>query len=32
MVEADAHRPTVQRWMALRPLAKVMARPGHYPN
>ena len=32
MVEADAHRPTVQRWMALRPLAKVMARPGHHPN
>jgi 6-phosphofructokinase 1 len=32
MVEADAQRPTVQRWMALRPLAKVMARPGHHPN
>jgi 6-phosphofructokinase 1 len=28
MVEPEAHRPKVQRWMALRPLAKVMARPG----
>ena len=32
MIEADAHRPRLQRWMALRPLAKVMARPGHHPN
>ena len=27
MIETDAHRPKVQRWMALRPLARVMARP-----
>ncbi len=28
MIEVDAHRPRQQSWMALMPLAKVMARPG----
>jgi 6-phosphofructokinase 1 len=28
LIEPDAHRPREQSWMALRPLAKVMARPG----
>ena len=28
LIEDDVHRPRSQSWMALRPLAKVMARPG----
>ena len=28
MIEPEAHRPREQSWMALLPLAKVMARPG----
>ncbi len=28
LIETDAHRPKDQSWMALMPLAKVMARPG----
>jgi 6-phosphofructokinase 1 len=28
MIEPEAHRPREQSWMALMPLAKVMARPG----
>ncbi len=28
LIEPDLHRPREQSWMALRPLAKVMAKPG----
>jgi 6-phosphofructokinase 1 len=28
LIEAGVHRPREQGWMALRPLARIMARPG----